>query len=191
MLLEQSVEVVQGRLRGHGRPLAGRRAGVAGRSPQHAQRPPQIIHECRGTGIGAAAAQPVGTAPVAQGWAGESARARGRRPWKVLMARFFVPRWRAASACQGRRGLRARPPYFAMPCRTRKGGLEVEALSIVFLEAAAVRRPGRRDRTCRRRPCHPRHGRRLIAPWGWDASYRTPARPLSLPGAPPGTPPGT
>jgi phosphatidylinositol alpha-1,6-mannosyltransferase len=39
------------------------------------------------------------------------------------------------------------PPYYAaadvfcMPCRTRKGGLEVEALGIVFLEAAAVGLP--------------------------------------------------
>jgi phosphatidyl-myo-inositol dimannoside synthase len=30
---------------------------------------------------------------------------------------------------------------FALPCRTRRGGLEVEALGIVFLEAAAAGLP--------------------------------------------------
>ena len=56
-------------------------------------------------------------------------RATGSVPWEELPAHYDAG------------------DVFAMPCRTRRGGLEVEGLGIVFLEASA---PG-----CRSSPAGP------------------------------------
>ena len=74
---------------------------------------------------------------------------------------------------------------FAMPCRTRRRGLDVEGLGIVYLEASATGLPAGRGRLRRRAGRHPRRRDRV-------RRARRRRRPPSRPGSPncSPTPPG-
>ena len=111
----------------------------------------------------AAGARPAPVGPAAAG---------RRRPGRAgAAARGRRPRRRATPSSSPARSPRPSCPrhyaagdVFAMPCRTRRGGLDVEGLGMVYLEAAACGLPGgrRRRRAARRRPC------RTASPGTWS-----------------------
>ena len=71
---------------------------------------------------------------------------RGRRGWAGAAPSSSPGRWRPTQLPAHY----AAGDVFAMPCRTRRAGLDVEGLGIVFLEAAACGLPGRRRHLGRR-----------------------------------------
>ena len=78
---------------------------------------------------------------------GGGAAARRRRPVRAQAQRLAAAPGVADDGALHRRGPVAELPattrgdVFAMPCRTRRGGLDVEGLGIVYLEASATGLP--------------------------------------------------